>query len=94
MGTSPVISSDKPKTTKIPTLNPWLAPAVICPNRGCHKLLYPTMSQSEKGGEPEIRYDCEPCGYSFYAGLQHVNGICRPLGAKKAPLPEVVQSKG
>jgi hypothetical protein len=92
--TAPAPAGMKPKPSKIPTLNPWAAPAVICPNRGCNKVLFPVMAQSEKGGEPELRYDCEPCNYSFYAGLTHVNGICRPMGAKKSPVPEIMQPKG
>lgn len=87
---NPVVEAPK-KVSKIPPLNPWAAPAVACPNKGCNKILYPVISDNPKGGEKELRYDCEPCGYSFYASLQHVQGQCKPLGAPNKSLPEIFE---
>ena len=85
------ISEQKPKVSKIPPLNPWAAPSVACPNKGCNKILQPILADNPKGGEKELRYDCVPCGYSFYASLQHVQGQCKPLGAANKRLPEVFE---
>ena len=82
-----------PKPAKIPDLNPYLAPNVACSNRGCGKILIPVMADNPKGGEKELRYDCESCGYSFYASLMHVQGQCKPLGAPNKSLPEVIEKR-
>lgn len=79
-----------PKKTKIPNLNPYFSPAVICPNRDCLKVLYPVVS-TEKGGEPTLRYDCEPCNYSFFASLIHAQGQCKQLGSDRKNPPEIFQ---
>lgn len=92
--TVPEVKADTPKPvekkTKIPTLNPYLAPAVICSNRDCLKILFPKVS-TEKGGEPTLQYDCENCNYSFFASLVHQQGLCKKLGSEKKNLPEVFQ---
>lgn len=79
-----------PRKPKIPTLNPYMAPAVICPNRECLKVLFPKVT-TEKGGEPTLQYDCEPCSYSFFASLVHAQGTCKPLGSQRQNPPEVMQ---
>jgi len=82
---------EKPKVGRIPNLNPWAAPAVACPNKGCNKILFPVLADNPKGGEKELRYDCEPCGYSFYASLVHVQGQCKPLGQPNKKLPDMTE---
>lgn len=77
------------KVAKIPPLNPWAAPSCACPNKGCNQILVPVLADNPKGGEKELRYDCVPCGYSFYASLQHVQGQCKPLGMPNKQLPDM-----
>jgi len=81
---------EAPKKTLIPTLSPYLAPMVICPNRKCFKVLTPKVS-TQDGGEPQLRYDCEDCNYSFFSSLVHGQGICKQLGSNKKSPPEVFQ---
>jgi hypothetical protein len=79
---------EKPRPSKIPSLNPYIAPNVFCSNRDCGKKMDPVMI-TDRGGERSLRYDCEPCNYSFYASMVHAQGQCRPLGKDKSNLPEV-----
>jgi len=76
-----------PRPSKIPNLNPYLAPNVVCSNRNCRKPMKPVVV-TDRGGEASLRYDCEPCRYSFYASLIHAQGTCKPLGAEKSGPPE------
>lgn len=80
----------KPKATKIPTLSPYLAPAVMCSNRDCRRIMHPS-TVTDKGGEVMLRYDCVPCNYSFFASMVHAQGQCKPLGSDRANPPEVLQ---
>lgn len=73
---------------KLPKLSPWLAPNVICPNRGCQKVLTPRIAESKEGGEPSLIYDDEACGYSFQMSLQHANGQAFPIGKFDVRLKE------
>lgn len=68
------------KVPKLPKLSPWMAPNLICPNKGCQQVLTPRIAQSKEGGEPSLVYDCEPCAYSFQMSLQHANGQPFPIG--------------
>ena len=85
-----VKAEQAPKKIKIPALSPYLAPSVMCSNRDCRKLMKP-VAVTDKGGEVMLRYDCEPCNYSFFMSMIHAQGQCKPLGVDKAGPPEIFQ---
>lgn len=61
---------------KIPSLNPYLAPSVICPN--CGDVVHPETVAMGKGRISEVRYYCvneeKDCGWSLNVSLQHAAG--------------------
>ena len=78
------------RKTKIPSVNPYVAPNVICSNRDCLRPMKPKVNK-DKGGEPVLQYDCEHCNYSLFASLVHAQGQCKPIGAPTKNLPEIFQ---
>lgn len=81
-----------PRPVKIPSVNPYLAPSVVCSNRNCRRILKPVVV-TDKGGELLLRYDDEWCNYSFYSSMIHAQGICKPIGQENKALPEVYERK-
>lgn len=87
MVTTPQAPPEQKKSAKIPSMNPWLAPNVLCPNPKCHKILAPVVAHEAKGGEPILAYPCNDCGYAFKASLIRGNGECVPLDKIAWPNP-------
>lgn len=77
------------KVTRIPKLNPYVAPTLICSNRNCLRELTPRVSK-DQGGEPSLQYDCENCNYTFHASLTHAMGQAVQFKAAKPNLPEAM----
>lgn len=76
------VATPAPKlATKIPSLSPWAAPNVICPNKTCNKILTPRVGKSKKGGDICLYYNCTDCKYDFESSLIHANGMCKPEGS-------------
>lgn len=64
-----------------PSLSPYLAPNIICPN--CGSVLTPEVVAMGKGKVSDLQYVCvnekADCGYIFRASLQHIMGEDVPL---------------
>lgn len=68
---------------KIPSLSPWVAPILICPNRNCSQIMQPKIGKEVKGGDIVLFYNCSNCHYDFRASLMHANGQAVPEGSLK-----------
>ena len=82
-----IVTPSQLKNVKIPALNPYLAPQVICPN--CKKLLDPKPGKDQESGQDSILYSCETpgCEYTLIAQPTHAQGRCVPTKSlhKKGP---------
>lgn len=74
---------------KIPSLSPWVAPILICPNRNCSQVMQPKIGKEAKGGDIVLFYNCSNCHYDFKSSLMHANGQSVPEGSlEEIKLPE------
>ena len=69
---------EKPKA-KLPSLNPILAPNVICREKTCMSLMEPKTGIDKRSGEFILYYVCPKCHYACVAQAQHLNGMCMPM---------------
>ena len=87
-----MVTPSQVKKVKIPALNPYLAPQVMCPT--CKALLEPYAGKDPDTGQDCILYDCKTdsekghCLYTLIAQPVHIQGKCVPTAALNKKSPE------